>query len=226
MYLRINALPSIGSSYGKTLRTLRKRPGRRAECQPRAQRDAAPVRTKPSARPRDGERRRSSTARLHAVSALRQGRQGRLIVRQAVATPSAPAAIGPYSQAIRAGSLLFVSGQVPIDPATGQIVDGDIAAQTHRVFRNISEILKAGGRVARSRRPHDGVSRRHERLRRDERGVRRLLHGACAGARDGAGLTASERRADRDRRDCCDLSQSDCNAECQLVRLPSISIQT
>ena len=66
-------------------------------------------------------------------------------VRQAVATPSAPAAIGPYSQAIRAGSLLFVSGQVPIDPATGQIVDGDIAAQTHRVFRNISEILKAGG---------------------------------------------------------------------------------
>jgi 2-iminobutanoate/2-iminopropanoate deaminase len=66
-------------------------------------------------------------------------------VRQAVATPAAPAAIGPYSQAIRAGSLLFVSGQVPIDPATGQLVDGDIAAQTHRVFRNISEILKAGG---------------------------------------------------------------------------------
>jgi 2-iminobutanoate/2-iminopropanoate deaminase len=66
-------------------------------------------------------------------------------VRQAVITPSAPAAIGPYSQAIRAGSLLFVSGQVPIDPATGQIVAGDIAAQTHRVFRNISEILKAAG---------------------------------------------------------------------------------
>lgn len=66
-------------------------------------------------------------------------------VRQAVATDSAPKAIGPYSQAIRAGSLLFVSGQVPIDPLTGQIVDGDIAAQTHRVFRNISEILKAGG---------------------------------------------------------------------------------
>ena len=66
-------------------------------------------------------------------------------MRQAIATPLAPAAIGPYSQAIRAGSLLFVSGQVPIDPATGQIVDGDIAAQTHRVFRNISEILKAAG---------------------------------------------------------------------------------
>ena len=51
-------------------------------------------------------------------------------MRQAVSTPSAPKAIGPYSQAIRAGSLLFVSGQVPIDPATGQIVNGDIAAQT------------------------------------------------------------------------------------------------
>lgn len=66
-------------------------------------------------------------------------------MRHAVATDSAPKAIGPYSQAIRAGSLLFVSGQVPIDPATGQIIEGDIAAQTHRVFRNISEILKAGG---------------------------------------------------------------------------------
>jgi 2-iminobutanoate/2-iminopropanoate deaminase len=66
-------------------------------------------------------------------------------VRQAVSTPSAPKAIGPYSQAIRAGSLLFVSGQVPIDPATGHIINGDIAAQTHRVFQNIGEILKAGG---------------------------------------------------------------------------------
>jgi 2-iminobutanoate/2-iminopropanoate deaminase len=66
-------------------------------------------------------------------------------MRQAVATPLAPKAIGPYSQAVRAGSLLFVSGQVPIDPTTGQIVEGDIAAQTHRVFQNISEILKAGG---------------------------------------------------------------------------------
>jgi 2-iminobutanoate/2-iminopropanoate deaminase len=66
-------------------------------------------------------------------------------VRQAVSTPSAPRAIGPYSQGIRAGSLLFVSGQVPIDPATGNVIEGDIAAQTHRVFQNIGEILKAGG---------------------------------------------------------------------------------
>jgi 2-iminobutanoate/2-iminopropanoate deaminase len=66
-------------------------------------------------------------------------------MRQAVSTPSAPQAIGPYSQAIRSGSLLFVSGQIPIDPATGSLVDGDIAAQTHRVFQNIAEILKAAG---------------------------------------------------------------------------------
>ncbi len=66
-------------------------------------------------------------------------------MRQAVSTPAAPAAIGPYSQAIRAGSLLFVSGQIPIDPATGHMVDGDVGAQTHRVFENISAILKAAG---------------------------------------------------------------------------------
>ena len=65
--------------------------------------------------------------------------------REAVSTPAAPAAIGPYSQAISAGGFLFVSGQIPLDPATGKLVDGDIAAQTHRVFKNLEEILKAGG---------------------------------------------------------------------------------
>ena len=66
-------------------------------------------------------------------------------MRQAVATPSAPRAIGPYSQAILAGSLLFVSGQIPMDPATGQMVEGSIAAQTHRVFQNLGAILEAAG---------------------------------------------------------------------------------
>jgi 2-iminobutanoate/2-iminopropanoate deaminase len=66
-------------------------------------------------------------------------------VRQAVSTQSAPKAIGPYSQAIRAGSLVFVSGQVPIDPATGNIVQGDIASQTRRVLQNLEAILKAAG---------------------------------------------------------------------------------
>ena len=67
-------------------------------------------------------------------------------MKQAVSSPDAPKAIGPYSPAIRAGQLLFVSGQVPIDPATGQMIDGDIAAQTRRVFENISALLTAGGR--------------------------------------------------------------------------------
>jgi len=66
-------------------------------------------------------------------------------VREAVSTPSAPPAIGPYSQAIRAGSLLFVSGQIPLDPATGKMVEGDLAAQTHRVFQNLGAILQAAG---------------------------------------------------------------------------------
>jgi 2-iminobutanoate/2-iminopropanoate deaminase len=66
-------------------------------------------------------------------------------MRQAVSSPSAPKAIGPYSQAIRAGSLLFVSGQIPLDPDTGAMVDGDIAAQTHRVFNNLKAILEAAG---------------------------------------------------------------------------------
>lgn len=66
-------------------------------------------------------------------------------MREAVAAAGAPKAIGPYSQAIKAGSLLFVSGQIPLDPDTGQMVEGDIAAQTHRVFRNLHAILEAGG---------------------------------------------------------------------------------
>ena len=66
-------------------------------------------------------------------------------IRQAVATDKAPKAIGPYSQGIRSGNLLFVSGQVPIDPATGNIIEGDIKTQTDRVMRNLTAILEAAG---------------------------------------------------------------------------------
>lgn len=66
-------------------------------------------------------------------------------MRQAVSTPSAPAAIGPYSQAIRAGNLIFLSGQIPLDPATGSLVEGGVEAQTVQVFKNIDAILKAAG---------------------------------------------------------------------------------
>jgi 2-iminobutanoate/2-iminopropanoate deaminase len=67
------------------------------------------------------------------------------IMREAVSTSTAPAAIGPYSQAIKAGNMLFVSGQIPIDPKTGNLVEGGIQPQTHQVFKNIGEILKAAG---------------------------------------------------------------------------------
>ena len=65
--------------------------------------------------------------------------------RTVVATAGAPAAIGPYSQAIRAGNLLFVSGQIPLDPATGALVGDDIVAQTRRVLQNLAAILEAAG---------------------------------------------------------------------------------
>jgi 2-iminobutanoate/2-iminopropanoate deaminase len=65
--------------------------------------------------------------------------------RHAVKSPDAPAAIGPYSPAICAGNLLFVSGQIPIDPSTGALVDGDIAVQTDRVMRNLAALLQAAG---------------------------------------------------------------------------------
>ncbi len=66
-------------------------------------------------------------------------------MRQAVTTSSAPQAIGPYSQAIRAGGLLFVSGQIPLDPATNVLVGGDIGDQTRQVLQNLGAILKAAG---------------------------------------------------------------------------------
>jgi 2-iminobutanoate/2-iminopropanoate deaminase len=66
-------------------------------------------------------------------------------MRQPVTTSEAPAAIGPYSQAIRAGDFLFVSGQIPLNPATGALVAGSISEQTHRVFANLRAILAASG---------------------------------------------------------------------------------
>ncbi|EIL98296.1 MULTISPECIES: RidA family protein [Rhodanobacter] len=65
--------------------------------------------------------------------------------RQIIATDQAPAAIGPYSQAVRAGDTVYFSGQIPLDPATGNLVDGDITAQTRRVFENLVAVAKAAG---------------------------------------------------------------------------------
>ncbi|HTE91138.1 MAG TPA: RidA family protein [Terriglobales bacterium] len=66
-------------------------------------------------------------------------------MRDVIATKDAPQAIGPYSQAIRANGFVFVSGQVAIDPSTQQVISGDVGAQTERVLKNLSAILKAAG---------------------------------------------------------------------------------
>ncbi len=66
-------------------------------------------------------------------------------MRKAVTTSKAPKAIGPYSQAVKCNGLIFVSGQVAIDPATQQVIEGDVAAQTERVMKNLSAILAASG---------------------------------------------------------------------------------
>jgi 2-iminobutanoate/2-iminopropanoate deaminase len=66
-------------------------------------------------------------------------------MREVISTKDAPQAIGPYSQAIKASGFIFTSGQIAIDPATQQVVTGDVAAQTERVLRNLSEILEAAG---------------------------------------------------------------------------------
>jgi 2-iminobutanoate/2-iminopropanoate deaminase len=66
-------------------------------------------------------------------------------IKEVISTEGAPKAIGPYSQAIRAGGFLFTSGQVAIDPSTQQVIAGDVAAQTDRVLKNLAAILQASG---------------------------------------------------------------------------------
>lgn len=66
-------------------------------------------------------------------------------MKQVISTPNAPQAIGPYSQAIKANGFVFISGQIAIDPATGNVIEGDVAAQTERVMKNLEAILTAAG---------------------------------------------------------------------------------
>jgi 2-iminobutanoate/2-iminopropanoate deaminase len=66
-------------------------------------------------------------------------------MKKIISTSEAPAAIGPYSQAVRSGRFLFCSGQIPLDPKSGQIISGDIAAQTRRVLDNIAAVLRSDG---------------------------------------------------------------------------------
>ena len=72
-------------------------------------------------------------------------KEGFQTVRQIVETENAPRAIGPYSQAISAGGFVFCSGQIPLDPQTGEFVSGGVAEQTEQVLRNLSAVLEAAG---------------------------------------------------------------------------------
>ena len=65
--------------------------------------------------------------------------------KEIISTDQAPAAIGPYSQAVKIGEMLFVSGQIPIDPLSGNLIEGDIKAQTRQVLKNVSAVLSAAG---------------------------------------------------------------------------------
>ncbi len=66
-------------------------------------------------------------------------------MREIISTESAPGAIGPYSQAVKAGGMVFCSGQIPIDPATGEFVSNDVAEQTEQVLKNLTAVLEAAG---------------------------------------------------------------------------------
>ncbi|MCF6169955.1 MAG: RidA family protein [Bacteroidales bacterium] len=66
-------------------------------------------------------------------------------MKKIISTTKAPGAIGPYSQAVEANGMLFISGQIPIDPATGKVIEGDISEQTERVMKNIAAILEEAG---------------------------------------------------------------------------------
>jgi len=66
-----------------------------------------------------------------------------LIMKKIISTTNAPAAVGPYSQGVQIGNVIYFSGQVPLDPATGKLVDGDVAAQTRQVIKNIDALLKS-----------------------------------------------------------------------------------
>lgn len=76
---------------------------------------------------------------------MRLSLQGLAMTRSIIATPDAPGAIGPYSQAVKINDTVYFSGQIPLDPATGELVTGDITAQTRRVFDNLTAVAKAAG---------------------------------------------------------------------------------
>ena len=106
-------------------------------------------------------------------------------MRDVIATKEGPQAIGPYSQAIRANGFVFVSGQVAIDPATQQVISGDVAAQTERVLKNLSGDPHCGRQRPQESRTHYRLPEKHGRLYRHERSLRTIFQRRTASQVDG-----------------------------------------
>ena len=113
-------------------------------------------------------------------------------MRELVTAAGAAKAIGPYSPALKVGNLLFLSGSIPLDPVSGQLVEGGITEQTTRVMENIKALLDAAGAGFDQRRAHHRVHGGPRRVRGDERGLLELLHRAVPGAIDRPGREAAE----------------------------------
>ena len=116
-----------------------------------------------------------------------------------ILTPHAPAPIGPYSQAIQIGSELYCSGQIPLDPQTGEIVEGDVERQTERVIENIGAVLCAAGCQFVERREDDDLSRGYERFRGRQHRLRAILRSIETCSLDRCGRRAAARRSRRNR---------------------------
>jgi reactive intermediate/imine deaminase len=122
--------------------------------------------------------------------------------KQAILSQDAPAPIGPYSQAVRVGDWVFLSGQIPVDPHTGEVVAGGIEAQTRQVLQNLQAVLTALGLNLDSIVKTTIYLTDLSMFAGDERSVRDLLSSAVSCPRNGAGERVAQRRAGGDRGDC------------------------
>ena len=181
-----SACPAPARRSGRSiLRSTRPRPRRRPSG---AALDDGHARDAPATSRRSSRRRRSRPGRRRRMS------------RQAISTGGAPAAIGPYSQAIRSGDMVFCSGQLGLDPVTGELAEG-VEAQAERALRNLAVGPRRGGPRVRRRRQDDDLPRRHRRLRGGQRGLRQVHARSAAGPLDGPGRGPAEGRPRRDRGD-------------------------
>ena len=108
-------------------------------------------------------------------------------MKDIVLTDRGPKPIGPYSQAVRSNGFIFVSGQIALDPKTGEFVGTDVRQQTERVLENLKAIVEAAGVHLNHVVRNYGLPERHERFRGHERGLRPLLHLVSAGSLNRSG---------------------------------------